>query len=383
MTSDRRAGSGRHRATVLALAVAALASCGAERAERGSGPRFPGPFTILGRWSGGKVITFAADGADVSLSADDLTRALARAAAPWEQATPFRFRMAGSEGAADVVVSRHGRTDVPPGCVPFVPLDGPALAHTGPPRPGTFIHLNRDVDFSGKFPGTPDLVSVLCHEIGHVLGLGHAVDPEAVMAAGWQRRDALAECDLAAVHSLFGGGEDAPGDVRIEIREAEGGPFRTATVLRRAVDTSAGSATVFDLDGDGREDVVTWRHAGADPGFVRAFLFEDRAVLARTLGPMEGILSRGETPVFGRDAAGQRILVRTRQDGRACAATLGKGGVPGPPRPTTRRTGGGTETSSGEGDARGEWTAAPDLSVEPLLADLDGDGRPERVTLIR
>ena len=117
------------------------------------------------------------------------------------------FAMSGdgaSDGRNEVIV--HA-TDWP------ASLEPGAVAHTVIYLAGTTIveadvHLNaKDFAFAiGDVPGDVDLRSVLTHELGHVMGIGHSADARATMAAGLPAGIAarsLEDDDVAAICALY------------------------------------------------------------------------------------------------------------------------------------------------------------------------------------
>jgi hypothetical protein len=102
------------------------------------------------------------------------------------------------------------------------PFDGPGghLAHAFPPPPlndepmAGDIHL--DASETWELGAGLDLFTVLLHEAGHVLGLGHSDDPQAVMYPSYSEpREHLAADDIAGIQSLYAAVEPASGCLAI------------------------------------------------------------------------------------------------------------------------------------------------------------------------
>ncbi|KAI3963368.1 hypothetical protein MKW98_022790 [Papaver atlanticum] len=127
-----------------------------------------------------------------------------RAFARWAEVTHFTF----SEAVhplhdADIVIGfhrgHHGDTNSFDG-------RGGVLAHAFSPRDGRFHYDGEENWSTNPEPGTMDLETVAVHEIGHLLGLGHSTEPNAVMfpsiRAGSLKRQ-LDVADIRGIRALY------------------------------------------------------------------------------------------------------------------------------------------------------------------------------------
>lgn len=88
------------------------------------------------------------------------------------------------------------------------PFDGRGgvLAHTfyPPPNPESLAgDLHLDLDEPWKIGADVDLFSVVLHELGHALGLGHNDDPASVMYPYYRRVSSLPAADIAEIRKLY------------------------------------------------------------------------------------------------------------------------------------------------------------------------------------
>ncbi|MFZ5927261.1 MAG: matrixin family metalloprotease [Acidobacteriota bacterium] len=95
------------------------------------------------------------------------------------------------------------------------PFDGRGgvLAHTfyPPPNAETIAgDMHLDLDEPWKTGADIDLFSVVLHELGHALGLGHNDDPGSVMYPYYRRLAGLTAADKAEIRRLYAAREEAP-----------------------------------------------------------------------------------------------------------------------------------------------------------------------------
>ncbi|RZC64472.1 hypothetical protein C5167_008162 [Papaver somniferum] len=124
--------------------------------------------------------------------------------ARWAEVTHFTFSEAVHQ--ADIVIGFH-RGDHGDGIRNSFDGRGNTIAHAFPPEDGRF-HYDADDKWS-THPGSDafDLESVALHEIGHLLGLGHSTERNAVMFSSIQpgsiKRQLYAN-DIRGVRTLYG-----------------------------------------------------------------------------------------------------------------------------------------------------------------------------------
>ncbi|KAJ9135091.1 hypothetical protein P3X46_032444 [Hevea brasiliensis] len=133
----------------------------------------------------------------------DFRSAFAQAFQSWEGASQFKFKEASADETVNIVIGFYSG-DHGDG----VPFDGPGrvLAHSFFPQDGR-SHYDADESWStNPDMNHMDLESVALHELGHVLGLAHSQDPNAVMhsgiAPGTIKRD-LTQDDIQGIQALY------------------------------------------------------------------------------------------------------------------------------------------------------------------------------------
>lgn len=310
------------------------------------------------------------------LGRDALGDAVRRAAVAWQETGAATFEQ-GADGAllatattAHVVIGwRRGAHD---GCEPFGV--GGGIAHTGPFGPSTFVHLDADRSWTEDA-----LDSAVLHELGHVLGLGHSEAPGALMACDADlAQRGLTESERAGLASLYGGGRAGAGDVAVEVDR------QRTCVLRRVAPPDRADFDVWDVDGDGDDELVVWRTDHAGGGALQVYHFDAGPRLARTAGPWYGVVEPGAQVALDVTTDGERVAVSARPDGALVVRVIRTAGgieVWAPGRPLRLALG----TLDDDGDGRLDGApggVARALPAPRRVGDLDGDGRRDAVSLV-
>jgi len=326
------------RSAALWLAVTLAGGCGPP-APGDAAPLVLPPFTVRGRWTDPTRLRVLVQPAGGPVPEEVFRAAVERALAVWARTGLVGFRT--GPGEPDIVFAWDGESfgrDT-------------SVASTGAVGPGCTVRFDAGRRWREGGGDGPSLFQAAVHELGHALGLGHTEDPAAVLHPQRENgRTSPGPADLAGLASLYGGGVDGPGDLFVE-----GGP-----ALRRVAPPGRADWTLFDTDGDGDDELVVWEVAGEGSGALTAYHFARGPLLERTVGPVLGAAGHGARVQLRREGAERALLVEW-PDGTRVRRVFDDAGLAAEPRPVAA-------------------AAAVPASGRRSAGDLDGDGRPERVT---
>lgn len=167
-------------------------------------------------WDGpgkkGADLTYFFDALTQKMPAETVQTEVQRAMAEWSRVVLVNFTKGtkvDQPRQVDVLFARGEHGD-------GYPFDGPGkvLAHAfypAPPNPETIAgDLHLDDDENWQQGGTLDLYSVVLHELGHTLGLGHSDNVTAVMYPYYKKVTALAQEDIDTIRQLYAARESVP-----------------------------------------------------------------------------------------------------------------------------------------------------------------------------
>ncbi len=314
-------------------------------------------FTIRGRWPRPNKLTVHIDTSSCPVDSDAFVRAVERALDAWRQTKVVDFKVVDAAATPDFTVgwrtpeSTRGR-----------PFRHGRIAQTGPIEPGTFVYFNSKLRWSFDGARAPGMVQTAIHEIGHILGLDHSSNPDSALFSRYDKSNStLSESDRAAIHTLYGGGEDGPGDLRLVRFNPDGVIEPLGHPLRRVAPDAARDFAVLDLDGDGHDELLTWpRTRDYERGFL-IFRFNLRHQVEQTLGPFPLLVESGLAVHFSTSSTGKPLVVHHDKSGKYTASAFGSPKI----LPLT------------------PWPARTPLHLANGLRDSDGDGVLDTIVLER
>lgn len=141
-------------------------------------------------------------GVHVSIDDETLRSVIASAFSKWEQVSHFTFEETESVDSADLKIGFFNK--VHGNCRQF---KDEILAHAFAPTVG-WLHFNANTNWGigSSSANDADLESIALHEIGHLLGLDHSCDPNAVMYPYYYhqtRKENLVASDIEGIRALY------------------------------------------------------------------------------------------------------------------------------------------------------------------------------------
>lgn len=235
----------------------------------------------LGRWNGAINLVYDPDGApDLFSEADEVLNLLGQATAEWELVSGIQFNIVGSD--PDVPDDDGFGPNNLDGLVRvFWGSAGGAAGRAGPEADfydsdvGYFPYIDGAVELNQNpdvLESSAELVGVLVHELGHLIGLGHSDNPASIMFANpySQLLHPRAD-DIQAARTLYGNGSLVIEDINQAIAQWVYSPYADApesdlTFLFKA-NQAIDSGAFISVGSDDPVSIIT--ESTQDTGFVR------------------------------------------------------------------------------------------------------------------
>lgn len=182
------------------------------------------------------------------ISPEQTRSEILRAMQEWGNYVQLKFKPAASAKDTKTINILFGAKEHGDG----YPFDGPGktLAHTffpAPPNPESIAgDLHLDDDEAWQVGAGMDLYSVVLHELGHALGLGHSDNPNAVMYPYYKKVAQLNAEDVAAIRELYatGSGTTSTAAAVLQLTVNAAAATTTAAMVDLSGTTAGGSGTI-------------------------------------------------------------------------------------------------------------------------------------------
>lgn len=350
------------------------------------------PFSIIGRMEGVADIRWVHESEDCPVEIEPATAVMKAAFNSWTLSGTCQFTQIDEIADADVVVTWQSRSVDKGARFGSTESILAQVVKRGAGSP-TRIILNSALQWNLGEPGkkpevlatkprfpelpNPHLHSVIVHEMGHVLGLGHVSKSGSVMRPLQGNEASLpGQGDIAGVHSLYGNNQPArTSDLMINCRDLKGELHLAAPILRALAPKNSVAVYVVDFDGDQKEEILLVQSAAStDPGSGLLLLtFDERSLLKKTLGPLSGLMDGCEAIATGRTSSGDAVLAQALDGEKYHALVFKAGRLPVIPWSVGVSW---ESLKGGGGDRDGDGILdSPIIGIEQLgNIDIDGDG---------
>ncbi|MFN0057805.1 MAG: matrixin family metalloprotease [Planctomycetota bacterium] len=290
-------------------------------------PNASAVFTVLGRRERAHDITYAVVDAACPMNLADAKAAIRAALDVWEATGLVSFTAAQPGVAPEIEFRWHASRS--PNCQHGLGWEA-NVAHAGLFPTGSFVHLSREQKWSPRGgDGTISLEQTVLHEVGHVLGLHHSPEPDALMYDALDRdHTVLRAADLAGLASLYGGAAPGPGDLTILSFDTNGVPTQLGYVLARMAPAGKRDFDVLDIDGDGRCELFCWPTDGDPERGCVIYSFDALGRLTSSSEPLPVLIDPRHEVHLERALDGTPILLHIFPNGRYAAAKFGLHGLP-------------------------------------------------------